>query len=326
MHTNLRVNTQTPATQDLGTSTTVQQPAPTSRGPSPSPLGENLSPRPNANASPTSERPRLSLQELTGRTSPTTQPVTQPTTQPTPQPASPQAAPTSTTSVAPASPTATTAPPPAKLVVDEPKGGNDKQWFPDPSGAMGWLQARDNGKVDAVKREVATIKELAKLQFPVAQIIDRPAPESITSNGANKPVQATGGGVWLATVDSVATKKPKALGHPMAGSMQTNKLVKELRGAEVNLPTLALNLADLLRPVDPQKPEFTRADQLCQHVGEVDIAFTKDGRITLLDVAPADGGQVAAQDDQGVAHIKAGLQNLLAAVNKAAAAQAATLS
>lgn len=316
MHTNLRVNTQTPATQDLGTSSTVQQPAPTSRGPSPSPLGENLSPRPNANASPTSARPRLSLQELTGRTSPTTtQPLTQPTTQPTSQPSSPQAAPTGTTAVAPASPTATTAAPPAKLVVDDPKGGNDKQWFPDPSGTMGWLQARDNGKVEAVRREVATIRTLAGLDFPVAQIIDRPPPESITSNGANKPVQATGGGVWLATVDSVATKKPKALGHPMAGGMQTNRLVRDLRAAEVDLPKLAGELQKLLAPVDPANPGFTRVDQLCQHVGEVDIAFTKDGRITLLDVAPADGGQVAAQDDQGVAHIKAGLQNLLTKIS-----------
>ncbi len=293
-----RVNTHAPTSQESGAPSSGQQPAPSSRSRATSPHSENLPPRARDSASPPSLRPRLSLQDLTGRISPTT------TSAPAAAASTAPAAASSSNPVAAAavSPTTTSAAPPARLEVNDPKGGNDKQWFPDPSGTMGWLQARDNGKVEAVRREVATIRTLASLGFPVAQIIDRPPPESITSNGANKPVQATGGGVWLANVDAVATKKPKALGHPIAGDMQTTRLVRELRKEEVDLPNLAQNLAALIPHVD----------ELCRHVGEVDMAFTKDGRITLLDVAPADGGQVAAQDEQGVAHIKAGLQNLLA--------------
>jgi len=81
------------------------------------------------------------------------------------------------------------------LSVSNPDGGNDKQWFLDGTGKAGWLQARDDGKPDAVRREVATIKKLAEMSFPVVQIIDRPPPQSITMDGNAKPVQATGGGV-----------------------------------------------------------------------------------------------------------------------------------
>jgi len=270
-------STQRPTTGSTGSTSPTQQSRPLARSPSSSSLTEELSPRQPRADSPSGPRSRQSLERLATLTART--------------------APTEGTSASAA---------PATLVVDNPKGGNDKQWFPHPTLDAGWLQARESGKVDAVKREKETIEKLAGMGFPVARIIDLPPPASITSNGAGKTVFAEGG-LWLARVDDVATKKPKALGHPMAGTMQTKRLMGELTKADVDLHALQRNLEALL----------PRVGELCHHVGEVDIAFTKDGGITLLDVAPADGGQVAAQEDGGPEMIAKGLQNLLDKVKAA---------
>jgi hypothetical protein len=191
------------------------------------------------------------------------------------------------------------------LHVDAPKGGNDKQWFPHPSEPIGWLQARESGKVGAVVREVETILALARLGLPVATIIDRPPPVSITTGAGPKAVFSLGG-VWLLQVGSVTTKKPKILGHPMAGSAQVAKLNTLLRKEVNDIPALIGNLQNLI----------PKLDVLCRYAGEVDIAFTADGNIVILDVAPADGGQVVAQEDGAVGLIRSGIEKLIAALSK----------
>ena len=136
------------------------------------------------------------------------------------------------------------------------------------------------------------------------------APASLAIAGEAKPVQATGGGVWLANVDAVETKKPKMLGNAIAGPSQLTKLMSTLTKGEVDFKALEKNL-DALAP---------RIEELCKHVGEVDLAFTKDGKVTIMDVAPADGGQVAADEAGGPKQIKAGVDALLKRVRTAAAA------
>jgi len=304
VYNNVRLNTTT-LPQETGSTSQGQQIQPQNRSPSPSQVQEGLATRTSADVN-GSPRPRQPLPSPTGRTSPTTTPRATPETTASSLP-QPVAHTQATTTV---SQPASAAQQPMSLSVSNPDGGNDKQWFPDGTGQAGWLQARDDGKADAVRREVATIKKLAEMGFPVVQIIDRPPPQSITMDGNAKPVQATGGGVWLANVDKVATKKPKMLAHPFAGEGQARKLVTTLQGQGVDLHALSQNLQALL----------PRIDELCKHVGEVDIAFTRDGKITIMDVAPADGGQVAAHEDGGPQQIKAGLEKLLAKVNVAAAA------
>jgi len=308
VYNNVRLNntSQTQQPQETGSASQGQQIQPQNRSPSPSQLQEGLTPRTSTNAANVASglRPRQALPSPTNRTSPTMTPRA------TPEAAASSASQpqTGTQAATTVSQSTSAAQQPMSLSVSNPDGGNDKQWFPDGTGQAGWLQARDDGKADTVRREVATIKKLADMGFPVAQIIDRPPPQSITMDGNAKPVQATGGGVWLANVDKVATKKPKMLSHPIAGDGQAQKLVKTLQAKGVDLNALSQNLQALL----------PRIDELCQHVGEVDIAFTRDGKITIMDVAPADGGQVAAHEDGGPEKIKAGLEKLLKQVNQAA--------
>ena len=189
------------------------------------------------------------------------------------------------------------------LHVDAPKGGNDKQWFPHPTEPMGWLQARDQGKVAAVQREIKTIKALAQLGIPVARIVNNPPPARITTGAGKKEVYAEGG-VWLQQIDAVATRKPKILGHPIVGGEKVSKLVKTLNAKVENKGNLIDNLERLIPMMDT----------LCKYAGEVDLSFTAEGNVFVLDVAPADGGQIVSQEDGAVDTIKKGLNDLIAAL------------
>ena len=92
----------------------------------------------------------------------------------------------------------------------------------------------------------------------------------------------------------------------MAGGSQVATLNRTLRKEVGNIPALIVNLQNLI----------PKLDVLCRYAGEVDIAFTADGNIVILDVAPADGGQVVAQEEGAVGLIQSGLEQLIAALSK----------
>ncbi|WP_143074229.1 hypothetical protein [Roseateles sp. YR242] len=200
---------------------------------------------------------------------------------------------------------------PTALSVDKKVGGSEKLWVCPEGSSVGWLQPHASTDSAVMTRESDTIKKLAALGFPVAKIIDGPPPTSISTGSGNVPVASSG--FWMEKVDSVANGKPKRLGGPFGGDELAQKLVNELKAGDVDLGALRANLKSL----------HGKAEDLCEHVGELDLYVGKDGQVKLLDVAPDHTERVLGDDPVAVGQVKKGLERMMAAIDKLEPAPAA---
>lgn len=273
---------------------------------------------PSTSAARTSTRPRQSLQATLGRQSSVLQspdrqtltpPVRQPlqaAVQPSSQPAvTPTAQPlTSAVSAQPAAaqPSTGSVPLPTSLHVDMKDAGSEKLWVCPQGSSVGWLQPHASTNPAVMDRERATIKKLAGMGFPVAKVIEGPPPTSITNGTTNVPVAS---GMWMEKVESLGSGKPKLMGGRFAGEKATN-LVKKLQAEGVDLGALRKSLQSL----------HGNADELCKHVGELDLYFGRDGQVKLLDVAPDPTGAVIADDSEAVKQVKTGMDRMMAAIDQ----------
>jgi predicted RNA-binding protein YlqC (UPF0109 family) len=187
----------------------------------------------------------------------------------------------------------------------KPKSGMDKAWYPHPTNPdIGWLQVHNPTKSGVMRAELKTIEALAKLNVPVARVISGEAPpKSISVLGRPVDVDGDGGGAWLQKIDTQAQSKLKRLGGAFGGERLAS-LVESLHTKEIDTQTLRGNLEALKKQIDA----------VLDRVGEVDIAFSKDGSITLLDVAPSEDGKVIGKDSDGGKVIKEGLDKLMEAL------------